>query len=344
MSSFFKLSTSLKDTDVVSYNEDLAKELVKGHLICIEGETLPPCVRYAVNLRCGHNENSDIALHFSPNLSEKTVVRNSRLNNIWSEEEMLIPMRFSVEDFKLFSINILIAQSDFKISLNGRHICSFNFRTPLKDISNLQISGFVDIKHVSLKKVDYYPYPTPDEHFVLIPFWEGEVAVPPETQYIVPLTGILQRDLSRGWELNIKGRVKILPHSFLINLQKGRHVWPDPIIPLNLNVKFAAAGETVMTRNSYANGQWGREERAPVFHFLPGRNFVLVIKRHPGFYVILVDGNLAGSFALKGDPVVDSVYIQGDVSIMQIEMSKRDQEPLNLEHVNVKKFARLSVF
>lgn len=55
----------------------------------------------------------------------------------------------------------------------------------------------------------------------------------------LPLTGLLPRGFHPGWQLEIYGRVKILPHAFYINLQEGSHLWPHPVIPLHLNPRFS---------------------------------------------------------------------------------------------------------
>lgn len=55
----------------------------------------------------------------------------------------------------------------------------------------------------------------------------------------MPWTGRLQVDLQPGWQLEVKGRVKLLPQGFYINLQDGPQLWPHPNIPLHLNPRFS---------------------------------------------------------------------------------------------------------
>lgn len=55
---------------------------------------------------------------------------------------------------------------------------------------------------------------------------------------VVPITAKLPNGFKTGWQLEITGRVKILPSSFYINLQQGDTLWPHPIIPLHLNPRF----------------------------------------------------------------------------------------------------------
>lgn len=55
----------------------------------------------------------------------------------------------------------------------------------------------------------------------------------------IPITLSLPKGFQRGWQLEIYGRVKILPHSFYINLQEGSQNWPHPNIPLHLSLRFS---------------------------------------------------------------------------------------------------------
>lgn len=63
-----------------------------------------------------------------------------------------------------------------------------------------------------------------------------------------PVTFLLPGAFQQDWQLEIYGRVKILPHSFYINLQEGFHQWPQPKIPLHLNPRF---GKHIYIQISY---------------------------------------------------------------------------------------------
>lgn len=54
----------------------------------------------------------------------------------------------------------------------------------------------------------------------------------------VPYVGCIPKGLPSMYQLVIYGRTKILPYTFLINLQEGGHIWPHPVVTLHLNPRF----------------------------------------------------------------------------------------------------------
>ena len=67
-------------------------------------------------------------------------------------------------------------------------------------------------------------------------------------------------------------------------------------------------------------GNWGPEQRVPTGqHFRPGANFVLIIRRQPTYFEVLVNGNRVTTFnhRIMAD-LVDSVTIDGDVNVYKV--------------------------
>ena len=49
---------------------------------------------------------------------------------------------------------------------------------------------------------------------------------------------MLPEKLEFGSQIEFYGKVKLLPHSFYINLQDGTQLWPHPNVLLHLNPRF----------------------------------------------------------------------------------------------------------
>ncbi|KYN21885.1 hypothetical protein ALC57_05727 [Trachymyrmex cornetzi] len=69
----------------------------------------------------------------------------------------------------------------------------------------------------------------------------------------------------------------MLFYRFHINLQKGKTIYPHPVILLHLNPRFFYGNsEPYVVMNCWNNGAWGHEERHQgQLSWMPGRDFVL---------------------------------------------------------------------
>ena len=67
-------------------------------------------------------------------------------------------------------------------------------------------------------------------------------------------------------------------------------------------------------------GSWGTEQRVAVGrNLLPGNSFVLVIRRQPSYFEVLVNGSLITTYNHRtAADIVDSVAIDGDVIINKV--------------------------
>jgi len=305
----------------VPFCGDLPNDLTVGNVICVTGFILPNCIRFAVNLTCGKGPNADIAFHFNPRLDRNYVVRNYRLGGNWGEEETASIVKCIVPRNEKFEIAIFIGSGEFFVSVNGRHFCAFGFRVALNLVTNIEVHGQVEVNSVEFKTWETYPEENIQSVGFDVPMAEEQTTLSIE-KLTIPCTGHLPKGFQVGWQLEIYGRVKVLPHSFYINLQDGAQLWPHPIIPLHLNPRFSGvAGENVFVRNAWLDGHWGSEERTRGFQFSPGAPFSLAIRRTFDHFSVWVDGQLSGEFKYRG--VVDhinTIYIQGDVVIQHIVM------------------------
>ncbi|KAF2904201.1 hypothetical protein ILUMI_01977 [Ignelater luminosus] len=305
----------------VPFCGELPQNLTVGSVICVSGFVPPNSIRFSVNLISGKGQNADIAFHFNPRLDRNYVVRNCRLAGHWGEEETASIVKCNIPRNKKFEIAIFIANEEFLVSINGKHFCSFGFRVALNLVTSIEVHGLVEIQGVEYKTWTVYPESKPENVPFNIAIGEGQTEISEEA-LTIPCTGHLPKGFQEGWQLEICGRVKLLPHSFYINLQDGAQLWPHPIIPLHLNPRFSVSvGENVFVRNAWLNGRWGPEERTPGFQFSPGAPFSLAIRRGSDHFSVWVDGQLTGEFKFR-IPIekIDTVYIQGDVIIKQIVM------------------------
>ncbi|KYM75545.1 Galectin-4 [Atta colombica] len=140
----------------------------------------------------------------------------------------------------------------------------------------------------------------------------------------VPITVDIGSKFCVGARLFIVGRLKLLPHSFYINLQKGKTIYPHPIILLHLNPRFLYGNsEPYVVMNYWNNGTWGHEERHQgQLSWMPGRDFVLIIRCEYEGYTIWLANKMIGEFKHKLESSnADTLRISGDVVLYQLSMS-----------------------
>lgn len=141
----------------------------------------------------------------------------------------------------------------------------------------------------------------------------------------MPYYGRLPR-LKYGNRLHIFGCVKVLPHSFYLNLQSGQHIWPHPIIAFHVNPRFkGVGGKHVITRNSWHDGKWDREERSELTtDFMPSRAFHMCIVCTDAGYLVYVNGKLIVTYNHRVDmDLVDTVYLQGDIRLGRLVLEDK---------------------
>jgi len=140
---------SLYNNDVPNeYTEGIPGGLRDGKLIFMSGIPNPRPSRFSLNLQCGDFPESDIALHFNPRFDCEEVVRNTRVDGGWPEEERDQPY-FPFRPNHPFDIVIRCAPGEFQIFVNGDHFCNFAHRLADFDcMDTLKVEGDVEITHV----------------------------------------------------------------------------------------------------------------------------------------------------------------------------------------------------
>jgi len=314
---------SLLIDPAIPFCHDLTSVLHPQSDIVVQGVIDENAIRFAINLVTGRNERPDIAFHFNPRLDQLYSARNSRLDGSWGHEEGNSQHRFPFSRGQPFYIEVFLTHSEFLVAVNGTHYCSYTYRTSLINITSIQIVGGVKLSRVHLRNCHSYPSPMPSEctpcpyRFPL----HAHGATKNLTE-ITPVYGFLQENLKLNSEIEISGRVKLLPFSFFINLQEGGDIWPHPEIPLHVSVRFSQRGDHVILANAWTQTAWGREEFASKkCLFTPGYPFTVKISCLDDAFVTMVDDEPLLVFKHRVPYTnINTLHIQGDVYIYDISI------------------------
>ncbi|XP_032592109.1 galectin-8 isoform X2 [Drosophila grimshawi] len=354
---FYEYSDAL-----LKYHNDEIGQLCEGVSFTISGKIAINCERFSINF-VYNNETRDIALHVNPRLPQNYIVRNTKVNDVWGPEEVSSALPFLLQRGDKFAIQIFITNTCYMISINGHHFAEYAHRILYSGIRSLEVKGDVEEVEMHRTMVEYYPQRLEESAArVIESHLETEadevdsnakdiISIPHEWCLIsspiklsnksmksnyngtdqgltLPYYGtLLPKSLKEGRCLKIEGRVRLLPHSFYINLQQGQHIWPHPVIAFHLNPRFSqtstgAIGKAVVCRNAWYNGRWAEEERSELdTNFRPGRTFSLAIVCSKESFEVYVNRQFITKFKYHFNPdVVDTVYIQGDVKLWNVTL------------------------
>ncbi|XP_033235870.1 galectin-9 isoform X1 [Drosophila pseudoobscura] len=354
--SFYEYSDALP-----KYSNEQIGKLSEGVSFTITGKIAINCERFSINL-VHNNETRDVALHINPRLPQNYIVRNTKVADIWGSEEVSSALPFLLRRGDNFAIQVLITDACYMISVNGNHFAEYAHRIPYIAVKILEVKG--DVEDVEMQRiiVENYPQRLPEsqaknialhiedgldeidaniEEAINIPHEWCLISAPvthsdsPKSTHstndpglTLPYYGSLPtQSLVEGRCLKIEGRVRLLPHSFYINLQQGRDIWPHPVIAFHLNPRFSKAssgaiGKAVVCRNAWYNGSWAEEERSELdTNFRPGRTFSLAIVCAKESFEVYVNRRFITEFKYKVSPeIVDTVYIQGDLKLWNVTL------------------------
>ncbi|XP_012271962.1 galectin-6 [Orussus abietinus] len=316
---------NLVDTEAKALDLDKPRKLdplKTGSTIIVTGYILPNATRFSVNLTCKTPET--LALHFNPRLDRQYVVRNTKRHGTWEEEEPCAPIGvqgFSFKRSTYFHLMIFCSPNSFQIAVNGDHFCEFAFRVPLETITGIEVTGHVE--DVKTRQCVRFVYPDPNI-LKTSPALQLDGTHILEENLEMPVNVDLNNGFRTGARLFVKGRLKLLPHSFYLNLQKGKFIYPHPVIALHLNPRFLyGRSPPCVVLNCWQNGSWSREERQEGHLFWgPGREFLLTVRCERDAWTIWLDNTMIGEFKHRLDPtIIDSLRIVGDVIIHQLAVN-----------------------
>ncbi|XP_060814297.1 galectin-6-like [Bombus pascuorum] len=287
--------------------------------VVVTGYVPPNALRFSVNLLCKTTGN--IALHFNARLDRGYVVRNSKYRGCWEEEETCSPAGHTA--FRRNSyVHILIfcTANEYQIAVNAEHFCAFAYRMPLEDVMYLEING--SLEDTRFRQFELFVYPDPK---LCRPSNVLSLKIDrPLVEFLdIPITLDIENEFKTGARLFIAGRLKLLPHSFYVNLQKGKAVYPHPAIALHLNPRFLyGSSAPYVVMNCWSNGSWGREERhSGHLSWMPGRDFLLTIRCEIEAYTIWLGEKMIGEFKHRLQPtIIDTLKISGDIVLHELSM------------------------
>ncbi|XP_067844824.1 galectin-8 isoform X3 [Heptranchias perlo] len=137
---------SIKTPLVVPYMGKIKDGLSPGRIITVQGKVDKNPDRFVINLRV--SDSTDLPLHLTPRLKEKTFVRNSFLYQSWGEEEKKIDY-FPFNPEAYFEVIIYCGADCFKIAVNGEHLLEYKHRfTNLSKIDMLEVEGDIRLLDV----------------------------------------------------------------------------------------------------------------------------------------------------------------------------------------------------
>ncbi|XP_008555372.1 galectin-9 [Microplitis demolitor] len=281
--------------------------------------------RFAINLTC--HQTGNIAFHLNPRLDRGYIVRNSKIKGYWNEEETCSPFiscNGLVSRNSYFHLVIFCSSKEFYVSINGEHFCTFTYRLPLENITHLEYDGEVEDVRLCVKNLYIYPDPKIIKSTFKLELHDRQ----PLTKLKVPST-IFIEEFKHGARIFIKGRLKLLPQSFYVNLQSSPLMYPHPDIALHINPRFQHGNRPPhVVMNCWKAGSWGREERHEGhLSWAPGREFLLTIRCEYDSYVIWLGNKIIGEFKHRVDPSeVDTLLITGDVVLYELALKRTDEE------------------
>ncbi|XP_016361971.1 galectin-9-like [Sinocyclocheilus anshuiensis] len=260
--------------------------LLEGMSITVCGRVFPDANRFHVDLQ----NAADVALHFNPRYnSGGYIVHNSRLNGVWGNEENKAPTPFPRGH--LFTLQILITLSSYKISANGKPFSEFKHRMPLTHVDKICMAGMVRPSLIA------FQYLEPDH------------PVPPASLK-VPYKSIIDGGLRSGKVIIIEGVINPDGMEIFLRHKTGIAFYYSP--------RF---DENVVVCNSYEDGTWGDEE---IYELMPieiGQPLqVTIFCSHQG-YEVFVNGEQTHTYSHRYTNLeeIDVLDIRGDVQLSFVQ-------------------------
>ncbi|XP_030380585.1 galectin-4 isoform X2 [Scaptodrosophila lebanonensis] len=312
------------------------------------------CIEFLTNR--SHSDGYDVALQMGARLPQNYVVRNSRFKGKWGPEECASNLPFQLKRGHTFWMQVLLTAEAYFISVNGFHFAEYEHRMPYRWLSSVEVRGDVTDIVIDQYYVTEYPNRLPASMASPLPFvYEScitnsmneterstiprewlRIDVPSKylklkrqlhNQLTLPFYGRMpQKDkLTEGRALRIEGRVRLLPQSFSVALQRGQDIWPQPTVSFYFCPSFARhsrakLGKAIITRSAYINGAWVKREVSRLHtNFGPGKAFVILIACRRNGYELFVNNKSLLRFKHQMNPAgVDIVNIRGDIKLWDV--------------------------
>lgn len=280
-----------------------------GDVFALRGRVPAGCDRFVVNLQCGSGQSDDVVFHFNPRMDDGYVVRNTRSDEQWAEEETAGGIPFACGE--PFHLMIGTGSDAYRTWVNGQEFINFGHRMDMRNACILYVEGEADFEDIAIDSIASR-LPSQSEDNSVRNFQKSDVQLfnPP-----MPVSHRIPNGMAPGRVVAISGTVNKDANRFGINLQCDAGSESD--ITYHYNPRFE---DGVVVQNS-RDGDWHEEVRnTDEFPFVPGSPFDLQILCTPsGGYFVAVNGVANATYPSRMDCTrADHLYIEGDVQIQRV--------------------------
>ncbi|KAI4896639.1 hypothetical protein NFI96_029897 [Prochilodus magdalenae] len=286
---------------MIPFTGSIQGGLQEGKSIIVTGRVLPGANRFHVNLQCSPRPGADVAFHFNPRYDGGSgyIVTNTYQHSCWGTEERKYQALFPTGN--PFTLQILVGQASYKVSVNGSHIMEYKHRIPFQMVDTIAVDGMVEINSIVFQN-PVGPIPAQ-------PPFQPQYAYPMGTS--VPYKAVINGGLYPGKSISIQGVVNSEAHRIFFNLRHRSGV------AFHYNPRF---DENLVVRNTQTGTNWGSEERHGGMPFYKGQPFQVIISCSPHQYTVLVNGQQVHTYNHRFHQLneIDLVEISGDLSLTSV--------------------------
>ena len=294
----------------IPYDGKLPQELDLGSYIKIFGKTERNAIRFAIDLMTA---TQDVAFHFNPRIKDGSIVRNSRLNNDWYNEEREIRVMPFAKD-QTFTLIISVEKELYRLFLNGIYLLDFRHRLPYRSVTSIAIDGDIQVWWIEFDRIEYDH--NWDAFSNILPSPNDPLRQRPEIQTFfdpsLPFYEEIPSGLRVGMVLSIIGNPDLDCRRFDINLIQGKDFDRNPNIAFHMSVRFGKTHqESTLVRNYRSEGEWGNEDRyCTDFPFEKEKMFDLRIVVENSRFIVILNGKNLTEFQNRLYPLSDTDRIQ----------------------------------
>ncbi|KAL0831336.1 hypothetical protein ABMA28_002165 [Loxostege sticticalis] len=213
-----------------------------------------------------------------------------------------------------FTIEVLVDEKQTLWEVDGEHYCSYAHRQPNPFAATwVQVAG-VRNATLNINKTDIYPVMAPPP--IEVPLRAFIDALPESSEPICwrpNALATLSNGVPEGHQLVIHGRLRLLLHSFAIELTDGAREWRLVV----LNAWY---------------GAWGPERRQRTARLVPGTQTTFRIIRAVGEWAVYADDSMIGELDYRASPDgVTALRFRGDLYPEQVFLCPATNSPVREE-------------
>ncbi|KAK7944589.1 hypothetical protein WMY93_000317 [Mugilogobius chulae] len=298
---------------MVPFSGTILGGLAPGEMLLIQGTVPSDVDRFQVDLTCGSSSKprADVAFHFNPRVKKGCVVCNSLLRESWGREEIhkVMPLRAGAA----FELVILVQSDVYKVAVNGAHLLDYKHRVELQRVDTLLIQGKVQVQAIAvMPNQSVVPSPEPQT----IKSTESSPTLCAKRNLTVPFRAEIEKGLSPGRSITIKGRTNANAQSLCLNLRVGG----TSSIALHLNPRVK---QKEFVRNSFLLDCWGPEEKkSKNFPFGPDQYFEMIVLCEASQFRVAVNGAHQFDYKHRVQDLsrVSLLELSGDLSLEEVRL------------------------